>query len=134
MSMSDPIANALTIIRNANLVKKEDVNIPYSKIKQEIITILKNTGFIKGFELVTIENTQKKVLKVYLRYNKKGESIISGLKRISKPGLRKYSSSFKIPKILGGLGVSIVSTSQGIMTDKQAKGKKIGGEVICSIW
>ncbi|MFH1612987.1 MAG: 30S ribosomal protein S8 [bacterium] len=134
MCMTDPIANALTIIRNANLVKKEDVNIPYSKIKQEIIKILKNTGFIKEFELITMEDTQRKILKVYLKYNKKGEGVISGLKRISKPGLRRYFSWYKIPRILGGLGIFIVSTSRGIMTDKEAKNMKIGGEVLCSIW
>ena len=133
MSMSDPIADMLTRIRNGNTAKHDTVDIPSSKMKKSIADILVNEGYIKGYNVV--EDGVKKTLRVSLKYGKdKNEKVISGLKRISKPGLRVYANSEEIPKVLGGLGIAVVSTSKGIMTDKEARKNKVGGEVIAFIW
>ncbi len=132
MAMTDPIADMLTRIRNANMVQKETVDLPASRIKEEIATVLRNEGFIKDYQRIA-EGPQG-VLRLYLKYGKDGQKVISGLKRISKPGLRVYAKKDEIPKVLGGLGVAIISTSKGIMADKTARSTGIGGEVICYIW
>ncbi len=131
MVMTDPIADMLTRIRNATIVKDKAVEIPSSKIKKELARILKEEGYIQDYE--TIENDKQGVIRVYLKYSGR-ENVISGLKRISKPGLRVYAQKEEIPKVLGGLGTAVLSTSQGVMTDRKARQAGIGGEVICYIW
>jgi small subunit ribosomal protein S8 len=130
--MSDPIADMLTRIRNANIVRHETVEIPASKIKKEIAEILKQEGFIRDAEYV--QDNQHGIIRVFLKYGSNNERVITGLKRISKPGLRVYAKSQEVPRVLGGLGIAIISTSKGIMTDKQARQTKAGGEVICYVW
>ncbi len=132
MSLSDPIANMLTVIRNANKVRKEKVDIPASKLKMEIIKIFKNEGYIKNFKL--IEEKEKSYIRVYLKYTPAGESVIHDLKRVSRPGLRVYKKNNDLPRIYNGFGTSIISTSQGVLTDKKAREKRVGGEVLCCIW
>ena len=132
MSMSDPIADMLTRIRNANSVYHDKVEIPGSKIKEAIAGILKDEGFIKDFEV--IEDNKQNVIKVSLKYGANREKVISGLKRISKPGLRVYSQKDQLPKVLGGLGIAIISTSKGLMTDKEARKAGLGGEVLAYVW
>jgi small subunit ribosomal protein S8 len=130
--MTDPIADFLTRIRNANQVYKEQVDIPASKMKKELAEILKREGFIKNYEY--IEDGKQGILRLYLKYGPNKEKVITGLKRISKPGLRVYVKKDEIPKVLGGLGIAVISTSKGLMTDKQARKEGLGGEVICYIW
>ncbi|MBF7114802.1 30S ribosomal protein S8 [Pediococcus pentosaceus] len=132
MSMTDPIADFLTRIRNANMVRHESLEVPASKIKKDMAEILKNEGFIKGVEY--IEDDKQGIIRVFLKYGKNNERVISGLKRISKPGLRSYVKSDEVPKVLNGLGIAIISTSEGVITDKEARAKKIGGEVLAYIW
>ena len=133
MTMSDPIADMLTRIRNANTAKHDTVDIPSSKMKLAIAEILEKEGYIKGFEV--IEDGNFKVIRVTLKYGAdKNEKIISGLKRISKPGLRVYAGKEDMPKVLGGLGIAIVSTNQGVITDKQARKLGVGGEVLAFVW
>ncbi|SJZ98712.1 30S ribosomal protein S8 [Selenihalanaerobacter shriftii] len=132
MSMTDPIADMLTRIRNANLATKNTVEIPASNLKEEISKILKDEGFIKNYR--RIEDNAQGRLRLDLKYGNNDEKVITGLKRISKPGLRVYASKDEVPKVLGGLGVAIVSTSQGVVTDKDAREKGIGGEVLCYVW
>ncbi len=130
MVMTDPIADMLTRIRNANQMKNEAVEMPASKVKQEIAKILEGEGYINGFEVL---GEEKKTLKLSLKY-KGSTRVITGLKRISKPGLRVYSNAEDLPRVLNGLGIAIISTSQGMMTDKKAREKGIGGEVVAYIW
>jgi len=132
MSTTDPIADMLTRIRNANMARHEQVNIPASKLKLKIAKILKEERFIKGYDL--IKDNKQGIIKLYLGYGPGKERIMTGLKRVSKPGLRIYSKAGEIPKIRGGLGVSILSTPQGVMTGKQARRARVGGEVICYVW
>lgn len=132
MVMSDPIADMLTRIRNANTVRHETVEIPASTIKKEIAEILKKEGFIRDAEY--IEDNKQGIIRVFLKYGPNNERVITGLKRISKPGLRVYTKSTEIPRVLGGLGIAIISTSKGVMTDKEARQTKAGGEVICYVW
>ena len=132
MVMSDPIADFLTRIRNGNMVMHEKVEIPASNTKKSLAEILKNVGFIKDYEY--IEDGKQGVLRLYLKYGANREKVITGLKRISKPGLRVYAKKDEIPRVLGGLGIAIISTSQGIMTDKDARKAGLGGEVICYVW
>lgn len=132
MVLTDPIADFLTRIRNANMAKHDSVEIPASKIKKSLAEILKQEGFIKDYEVT--EDGKQGVIKVFLKYGPNGERVISGLKRISKPGLRNYVSADNLPKVLNGLGIAIVSTSAGILTDKEAREKHIGGEVIAYVW
>ena len=131
MVMTDPIADMLTRIRNANQAKHASVEMPASRLKLEILAVLKNEGFISEYEKV--EDGKQGVIKVTLKYNNK-ERVIQGLKKISKPGLRVYAKSSELPKVLYGLGVAIISTSNGIMTDREARQKKLGGEVIAFVW
>lgn len=132
MITTDPIADMLTRIRNANMVKHEVVDIPTSNIKKAIAQILLEEGFIKKFEL--IEDATQGVIKVTLKYGANKTKVITGLKRISKPGLRVYAKRDEVPKVLGGLGMAIISTSRGIMSDKKARVEGVGGEVLCYIW
>ncbi|PCK72437.1 30S ribosomal protein S8-like protein [Paenibacillus larvae subsp. larvae B-3650] len=130
--MSDPIADMLTRIRNANIVRHETVEIPASKVKREIAEILKKEGFIRDAEY--IEDNKQGIIRLFLKYGPNSERVITGLKRISKPGLRVYTKSQEIPRVLGGLGIAIISTSKGVMTDKEARQNKAGGEVVCYVW
>jgi len=132
MVMTDPIADYLTRIRNANMAKHNSVEIPASNIKKSISEILKREGFIRDYE-VTDDNKQG-MIKIFLKYGPDGERVISGLKRISKPGLRNYVSAENLPKVLNGLGIAIVSTSAGVITDKEARQKDVGGEVVAYVW
>lgn len=130
--MTDPIADLLTRIRNANMVKHATVDIPASKTKKLILDILLKEGFIKEFEITEKEN--RETLNVTMKYGADKSRVITGIKRISKPGLRVYAKRNELPRVLGGLGVAIISTSQGIITDKEARKLQIGGEVICYVW
>ncbi|MCP4648946.1 MAG: 30S ribosomal protein S8 [PVC group bacterium] len=132
MSITDPIADMLTVIRNAQSTKKEKVDFPASKIKEEILKIVKESGYIADYR--RIEDGLQGVLRVYLRYSKKKTGIITGLKKISKSGRRVYVAKEKIPYVFGGTGVAVLSTSQGILSDTQARRLKTGGEVLCYIW
>lgn len=132
MTMTDPIADMLTRVRNANTAKHENVDVPASNIKKEIARILLEEGFIKGYDV--IEDGKQGLIRLQLKYGKTGERVIKGLKRISKPGMRVYADRDTLPKVLNGIGVSIISTSKGILTDKQARELGIGGEVICYVW
>lgn len=131
--MTDPIADMLTRIRNANTAKHDTVDIPASKMKNAIAEILLNEGYIKNYEIV--DNGNFKDIRVTLKYGKdKNEKIITGLKRISKPGLRVYANKEELPRVLGGLGVAIISTNSGVITDKQARKLNVGGEVLAFVW
>ena len=132
MVMTDPIADYLTRIRNANMARHDSVEIPASNIKKSISEILKNQGFIRDYEV--IDDNKQGMIKVFLKFGPNGERVISGLKRISKPGLRNYVGAEDLPKVLNGLGIAIVSTSAGVRTDKEARQKGVGGEVIAYVW
>ena len=132
MVMTDPIADFLTRIRNANMAKHESVEAPASKIKRDIAEILKNEGFVRDVEY--IDDDKQGIIRVFLKYGKGNERVISGIRRISKPGLRSYVKADAVPKVLNGLGIAIISTSEGVVTDKVARAKKIGGEVIAYVW
>ena len=133
MTMSDPIADMLTRIRNANTAKHDTVDVPASKMKIAIADILLNEGYIAKYDIV--EDGAFKTIRITLKYGvDKNEKVISGLKRISKPGLRVYANSEELPRVLGGLGTAIISTNQGVITDKEARKLKIGGEVLCFVW
>ena len=130
MSMSDPIADMLTRIRNANSAYHEKVEMPASTVKAAVLNILKEEGFVKNFESVN----NGKTLKVTLKYGSNKEKVISGIKRISKPGLRVYAKKEELPRVLGGLGIAVISTSQGVMSDKTARKVGLGGEGIAYVW
>jgi len=132
MSLTDPIADMLTRVRNAFLVKKKDVNIPSSRMKVEIAKILKEEGYIKNFKV--IDDNKQGILNIALKYNEKNDSVISGLRRVSRPGCRIYCNKESIPKVLDGLGIVILSTSDGIATGKKCEEDGVGGEVLCYIW
>lgn len=129
---SDPIADFLTRIRNAGMVYHDKVEVPGSNVKKALAELLKQEGFIKDYEY--IEDNKQGILRLYLKYGPNRERVITGLKRISRPGLRVYAKKDQIPKVLGGLGVAVISTSKGIMPDRQARSEGLGGEVICYIW
>lgn len=130
--MTDPIADMLTRIRNANQMRYKEVEVPASKIKLEIARILKEEGFVEDFKIK--KNNIQNIIVLNLKYGQNKERVITGLKRISKPGLRVYAKTEELPKVLNGLGIAIVSTSKGIMTDKQARKESLGGEVLAYIW
>ena len=132
MGMTDPIADLLTRVRNANDAKHANVEIPASNIKFEIAKILKEEGFIKNVDY--INNDKQNVIKLDLKYGPNNEKIITGLKRISKPGLRIYAKSNEVPRVLNGLGIALISTSEGVVTDKVARARNIGGEVLAYVW
>jgi small subunit ribosomal protein S8 len=132
MVMTDPIADFLTRIRNGNTAMKTTVEIPASKVKKALAEILKEEGFIKNWEYV--EDSLQGVIRVYMKYGENREHVISGLKRISKPGLRVHVGKDDVPQVLNGLGIAILTTSNGVMTDKQARKAGVGGEIICYVW
>ncbi len=132
MIMTDPIADMLTRVRNASSVKHESVEVPASNMKKEIANILLEEGFVKGFDV--IEDGKQGIIRIQLKYGENNEKIITGIKRISKPGLRVYANRDDIPRVLGGLGIAIISTSKGVVTDKVAKRNGVGGEVIAYVW
>lgn len=132
MSMNDPIADFLTQIRNANDVHHEKVEIPASKLKVEMARIMKEEGFITDYKY--LEDNKQGKLRIYLKYGPNSEKVVSGLKRISRPGLRVYANKDELPKVLGGLGIAVISSSKGLLTDKEARSEGIGGEVLCYIW
>ena len=132
MVMTDPIADLLTRIRNANLVHHDKVEIPASKIKRAIVQILKDEGFVKDFDVLA--DGKQGILRVSLKYGPERDRVITGIKRISKPGLRVYTQKDQLPKVFGGLGIAIISTSQGLMTDRAARKAGLGGEVLAYVW
>ena len=132
MQITDPIADMLTRIRNANSAKHESVDVPASNMKKAIAQILLEEGYIKNYQL--IEDDKQGVIKVTLKYGENKSKVISGLKRISKPGLRVYAGKDELPRVLGGLGIAILSTNQGIITDKEARKLQVGGEVLAFVW
>ncbi|HEV8484700.1 MAG TPA: 30S ribosomal protein S8 [Blastocatellia bacterium] len=130
--MTDPLADMLTRIRNAYAARHQKVDVPISKLKLEVARILKEEGFINNYKV--IGDGVRRNIRVYLRYGPKGEQVVSKIVRVSKPGCRVYTGSATIPKVLGGIGVSILSTSRGLMTDRQARREKVGGEIICRLY
>ncbi|HRE41484.1 MAG TPA: 30S ribosomal protein S8 [Ignavibacteria bacterium] len=132
MSMTDPISDFLTRVRNAIKAEKKTVDIPASKFKKEIAEILKNTKYIEDYKILDVDSPQK-MISIRLKYSN-GESVITGIKKISKPGIRKYVENEKLPKVRNGLGIALISTSKGLMTDSQARKLGVGGEVICEVW
>lgn len=132
MSMTDPIADMLTRIRNANRALLEKVDIPSSRLKIEVAKVLKAEGFVRTYKL--IDDNRQGILRVYLKFGSGNERVIQGLRRVSRPGLRVYRKAAQIPKVMSGVGVAIVSTSQGLMTGKTAQRRSLGGEVLCYVW
>jgi small subunit ribosomal protein S8 len=132
--MTDPIADMLTRIRNANTAMHDDVRMPSSKQKEALADVLLREGYIERFEVVDEEGKPSRTLVVTMKYSPERLRTISGLRRVSKPGLRVYSKAGRVPRVLGGLGVAIVSTSQGLMTDREARKRNVGGEVLCYVW
>ncbi len=130
---NDPVADFLTRIRNATIAKKATVLVPFSKLKFELATLLSNEGYISSVQVVNAENVATKSIEIGIKYLN-GESVIKGLKKVSKPGLRKYAKAKYSPRVLSGLGVSILTTSQGLRTDRKARKDKVGGEVLCQVW
>ncbi len=132
MQITDPIADLLTRIRNANTAKHDSVDVPASNMKKAIVEILNDEGYIKSYQI--IEDGKQGVIRITLKYGPKNEKVISGLKRVSKPGLRIHAGADELPKVLNGLGIAIISTSKGVMTDKKAREEHIGGEVLAFVW
>ena len=132
MTMTDPVADMLTRIRNANIAGHATVDIPASKIKKNIAEILVKEGYIKGYEIV--EGETQDIIRVTMKYGPDKTKVITGIKKISKPGLKVYAKADEVPKVLGGLGIAIISTSSGLITDKEARKLGVGGEVICYVW
>ena len=132
MQITDPIADLLTRIRNANTAKHDSVDVPASNMKKAIVEILNDEGYIKSYQI--IEDGKQGVIRITLKYGPKNEKVISGLKRVSKPGLRIHAGADELPKVLNGLGITIISTSKGVMTDKKAREEHIGGEVLAFVW
>lgn len=132
MVMTDPVADMLTRIRNANTARHEKLELPASKIKRDIADILKKEGFVRDYEF--IEDNKQGILRMFLKYGKHDEHVITGIKRISKPGLRVYAKADEVPRVLNGLGIAIVSTSNGVLSDKEARSQAVGGEVLAYVW
>jgi small subunit ribosomal protein S8 len=134
MTMTDPIADMLTRIRNANIAMHDDVRMPSSKLKEALAGVMANEGYIEAFDVEENPDRPGKTLHVKMKYSADRARTISGLKRVSKPGLRVYSRSAEVPRVLGGLGVAVISTSQGLLSDREARRRKVGGEVLCYVW
>lgn len=134
MTMTDPIADMLTRVRNANVAMHETVRMPSSKLKESLAAILEREGYIAGFETNEDPKRPGKVLEITLKYTPERDRVIGGLRRVSKPGLRIYARADRLPRVLGGLGVAVLSTSQGLMTDREARQRHMGGEVLCYVW
>ena len=134
MNMTDPIADMLTRIRNANIAMHDTLTMPSSKVKIAIANILVREGYIENFEVSDVEGKAYKNLHITMKYSEEREKVITGIKRISKPGLRIYKGSTIVPRVLGGMGIAILSTSKGVITDREARAKHVGGEVLCEVW
>ena len=134
MTMTDPIADMLTRIRNANTAMRDEVTMPSSKMKVALADVLKQEGYIDNFAVAEAKSGPGQMLTIDMKYSDQRERVISGITRVSKPGLRVYSKSENIPRVLGGLGVAIVSTSKGLMSDREARRRRMGGEVVCVVW
>jgi small subunit ribosomal protein S8 len=134
MTMTDPIADMLTRIRNANTAMHDEVSMPSSKQKEALAAILKKEGYIEDYKVVPNGDRPGNTLTVTMKYSPERDRTISGLRRVSKPGLRVYKAASEVPRVLGGLGVAVVSTSQGLMTDREARKRNVGGEVLCFVW
>ncbi|MBV8959790.1 MAG: 30S ribosomal protein S8 [Actinobacteria bacterium] len=134
MTMTDPIADMLTRIRNANVAMHDTVRMPSSKLKEALAGILQKEGYIQGFNVQDDPGRPGRVLEVEMKYTADRDRTISGIRRVSKPGLRVYTKADKLPRVLGGLGVAVLSTSQGLMTDREARQRRVGGEVLCYVW
>ena len=132
MAITDPIADMLTMVRNASRAKKETVEVKNSRLAQELLKIFQRESFISNYRVIA--DSKQGLLRIYLRYGKEGQPAITGIKRVSKPGLRIYKGKDELPKVYGGLGIAVVSTSNGLLTDAEARDKKLGGEVICYAW
>ena len=131
---TDPIADMLTRIRNANMVSLTEVEMPSSKLKVELAKLLKSEGYVEDFAVTEKEGSAFKTLKITLKYDEKSKPVISNLKRVSRPGLRNYCKAKDIPQVLGGMGIAIISTSKGLLTDRKARKENVGGEVLCYVW
>ena len=131
---TDPIADMLTRIRNANMVSLTEVDMPSSKLKVELAKLLKSEGYVEDYAVVEKEGSAFKTLKISLKYDEKSKPVISNLKRVSRPGLRNYCKAKDIPQVLGGMGIAIISTSKGLLTDRKAKKENVGGEILCYVW
>jgi small subunit ribosomal protein S8 len=134
MTMTDPIADMLTRIRNANIAMHDEVRMPSSKLKEALAGVLAAEGYIEGYDVEENVGKPGKTLRIRMKYSPDRARTISGIKRVSKPGLRVYSKANKIPRVLGGLGVAVISTSQGLLTDREARRRRVGGEVLCYVW
>jgi small subunit ribosomal protein S8 len=132
--MTDPIADMLTRLRNANIAFHDDVSMPSSKLKESLARILQQEGYITGFDVNDDSTRPGRQLTITLKYTPDRKRTISGLRRISKPGLRVYSKATEVPRVLGGMGISILSTNQGLMTDREARERRVGGEILCQVW
>ncbi|NNC81212.1 MAG: 30S ribosomal protein S8 [Acidimicrobiales bacterium] len=134
MTMTDPLADMLTRIRNANTAMHDDVSMPSSKLKETLADLLKSEGYITGFNVVDNDRGPGRVLQIDMKYSPDRKRVISGITRVSKPGLRVYRKSTEVPRVLGGLGVAVLSTNRGLMTDREARRRRIGGEVLAYVW
>lgn len=134
MTMTDPVADMLTRIRNANTALHDEVKMPSSKQKEALAELLKSEGYISGFSAEDDPNRPGRIMTIQMKYSPERERVISGIKRVSKPGLRVYSKSTEVPRVLGGLGVAVVSTSKGLMSDREARRRRMGGEILCYVW
>ena len=134
MTMTDPIADMLTRVRNANIAMHDEVAMPSSKLKEALADLLRREGYIADFRAEDNTSGVGRTLRISMKYSPERERVISGIKRVSKPGLRVYTKSDQVPRVLGGLGVAVLSTSQGLMTDREARQRKVGGEVLCYVW
>lgn len=134
MTMTDPIADMLTRVRNANVAMHDTVRMPSSKVKEALAAVLTREGYIEGFDVAQATERPGKVLQITMKYTPDRARTISGIRRISKPGLRVYLAADKLPRVLGGLGVAVLSTSQGLMTDREARRRRVGGEILCYVW
>ena len=131
---TDPIADMLTRIRNANMAALTEVEMPSSKLKAELAKLLKSEGYVEDYAVIQKENSNFKTLKISLKYDEKSKPVISNLKRVSRPGLRNYCKAKDIPQVLGGMGIAIISTSKGLLTDRKARKENVGGEILCYVW
>ena len=131
---TDPIADMLTRIRNANMVSLTEVDMPSSKLKVELAKLLKSEGYVEDYAVVEKEGSSFKTLKITLKYDEKSKPVISNLKRVSRPGLRNYCKAKDIPQVLGGMGIAIISTSKGLLTDRKSRKENVGGEILCYVW
>lgn len=134
MTMTDPVADMLTRIRNANIAMHDDTSMPSSKLKENLAALLEREGYIEGYTVTETPGKPGRTLTVTMKYSPDRARVISGIKRVSKPGLRVYSKADKVPRVLGGLGVAVLSTSQGLLTDREARKRRVGGEVLCYVW